>query len=59
MNKLVKINFVVKRKPKDETGLNHVFIIFSEKSQFGHGSYLFAAESATQLCCGQDAFLST
>ena len=57
-NKLVKITFVVKRKPKVEAGLKHVVIIFPEKSQFGHGSYLFAAKSATQLCCGQDAFLS-
>ena len=57
-NKLVKITFVVKRKPKVETGLKHVVIIFPEESQFGDGSYLFAALSATQLCCGQDAFLS-
>ena len=58
-NKLVKITFVVKRKPKVETGLKRVVIIFPENSQFGHGSYLFASERATQLCCGKDAVLSS
>ena len=58
-NKLVKITFAVERKPKVETELKHVVIIFPEKSQFGHRSYLFATESATQLWCGQNAVVLT